>query len=247
MALAEGRSFLRLPQLGRACSGHRRVVTLRPTSLRVLASFAHRLRHIDQFWTCPNLLVPFGGHRNYATIQAPVSRPKAHTGRTPASKKKAVPTKTVSVESPALVKVTAKKPTPKKPATKKTTTKKATPTPKTKPKVKAKTKSKAKKVVKKKPRTVSERQIKLRAAKTRHANLVELKKTALETPKPLPDTAWTVLLVESQTGKSGGFKPKEYSAVYKNLSPEEREVFLTMANSVAWLILVALQPHCQSK
>lgn len=101
--------------------------------------------------------------------------------------------------------------------------------------------------MKKKPRIVSERQIKLRAAKARHANLVELKKTALQPPKLLPTTAWIVLLAESQNGKHGVLKPKEYTAVYKNFSTEEREVLLTLASPIAWLIIVALQPRCQSK
>ena len=232
MTLAESRSLLRLPQLGGTCSGQRRVVTLRPTSPRVFASFTSQLGHNDRFWTHQNPRVPFVGYRNYATAKAPVSRPKAHTGRTPASKKKApaagkaVPTKTVAVESPALVKVTAKKPAAKKSATKKTATKQAKPRPKAKPKAKSKPKSKPKKVVKKKPRTVSDRQIKLRAAKTKRTNLVELKKTALERPKLLPETAWLALTLEHLKGKPGGIKPKETSAIYKNLTPEEREVRL---------------------
>ena len=156
-------------------------------------------------------------HRTYATatitttVKTP-GKPKAHTGRTTATKRK--PASTI-----------------KKPAT--PTTK-----PKAKPKAKSKAKPRAKAKPKAKPkprrRVLTEKQKEAKAKVAASQKIKDLRAKALLTaPKGLPSTAWQVLQNESSKGKTGvnvGVVAKEASATYKSLTPEERERLNHIAN-----------------
>ena len=142
--------------------------------------------------------------RTYATaVGRPASRPKQHTGRTPAKRtttttKKAAPAKTSVAK-------TAKKPVTRKPAAKKPKkriVKKATPK------------------VKKEPSKAAL----LRKARKDKADARSL--ALLEEPKQLPSTAFQVLLVEEIKGKKRSVTTgaTAVSSKYKNLTLEEREV-----------------------
>lgn len=169
--------------------------------------------------------------RSYAT--KPVSRPKAHTGRTTTAAKKA-PT-------------TSKTKAAKKPAVKKTSPK-AKPTAKSKAKPRIKPKPKAGKKPKPKPKPKKV----LTEAQKKAATIKELKVTALTTPHSRPFTAWTVLAAESQGASTTGSltsKMKEASAKFKNLSPEQLEVGSISIDLIhnSHSRSLALQPHCESK
>ena len=146
--------------------------------------------------------------RFYATKPG---RPKAHTGRVTASRRK-----------PAVAGSDAKPGTPKKTAPKKaaTTVKRAAKKPK------RKTTSKAKSTTKPKRRVLTERQKAAEEKKIAGTKKKDLRQKALlDPPKQLPATAYTVL--SAQTSGKGVRVPdhsKAVSAQYKNLSPEEMEV-----------------------
>jgi len=159
--------------------------------------------------------------RAYATTK-PVSRPKAHTGRTTTAARKAPTTsKTKAAKKPAAKKTTPKaipKATPK--ATPKT---KSISKPKAKPRIKPKPKS-AKKA-KAKPKT--KRKVVTTAVKDKKS-IKDLKVVALKPPHGTPSTAWMVFCAEAVKSNAGGgaFAPtiKEAAAEFKNLSPERLEV-----------------------
>ena len=149
-------------------------------------------------------LLPCTTRRSYA--DRPVGRPKAHTGRTTAARKKA-PT-------------TSKTQAAKKPAAKKST-------PKARPKATQKAKPKAKPKPKPaKPRTKR----KLTEAEQKAATIKTLKAQALAPPHGVPSSAWSVFLAEHvraaprETRSELGPISKEASAAYKNLEPERLEV-----------------------
>lgn len=158
--------------------------------------------------------LPVPIERCYAT-STPVSRPKAHTGRTTSTRKPraaaapkvASKTKAPSKKTPS----TAKKPRAKKAAVK----------PKTKAKAKAKPKPK-----KKVRKPLTEKQLSLATAKKKRSDLKALKEIALAIPHGKPYTAWTVFFAEQVKGKSVGAQniAKDASAEYRNLSTERREV-----------------------
>ncbi|KAL6717837.1 hypothetical protein ACLMJK_003922 [Lecanora helva] len=153
--------------------------------------------------------------RTYAT--KPVSRPKAHTGRTTAKPRKAPTTsKTKAAKKPA-----AKKTSPKAKPKAKSTAK-----PRSKPKRKAAKKTKAKPKPKRKVLTEAEKN-----ART----IRDLKATALKPPTGVPGSAWQVLLTEKQRDKQSperGFneRVKSASAEFKGLSPERLEHYNHIAN-----------------
>ena len=172
--------------------------------------------HGDHSYNC-NGLTP-SNHRAYAT--KPVSRPKAHTGRTTTAARKApAKSKTAAATKPAS-KTKAPKPASKsKPKSK--------PGVKPKPKSRSKAKAKAKPGPKPKPKVLTE------AEKTA-LRIKDRKAKVLQPPKPGSTTAWTVLNAEhSKSNKdrhlghrSLGPLVKEASAEYKALTPERLEVSL---------------------
>ena len=187
-----------------------------------------------------SLFLPFSqtSCRGYAT--KPVSRPKAHTGRTTSTrtrKPKATKTTTTTATS-------AKK----KPAgTKSTKAKKAAPKKKAK-KVKkaANLKAKPKRTTRKK-KPLTEEQAAAAAEKKKRKLIRTLKADALKPPKALPATAFQVLIAETagQTG-SGVELLKEKVAKYKQLVPEQlevRTVIQTWWTEPTCLPILALQPH----
>ena len=163
--------------------------------------------------------------RSFAT--KPVSRPKAHTGRTTSSPRKAkVTTKSKSIETSS-DNVIQKKAKPTAQATAKSTRKpKSKPKPKTKAKAKAKTKAKPRKLrVSKKPQTEEEKAAAVERARRLKIRL--LKKVALKQPVTTFKTGWGALVTEMLRGDTSiplGSRMKEAAQRYKSLTPEEREV-----------------------
>ena len=158
--------------------------------------------------------LPIPIERCYAT-SAPVSRPKAHTGRTTSTRK---PRAAAAPKSAGKTKAPSKKTTStaKKPATRKAAAK---------PKTKARTKAKAK-PKKKVRKPLTEKQLSLAAAKKKRSDLKALKGIALEIPHGKPSTAWTVFFAEKTRGNSVAAQnlAKDASAEYRDLSTERREV-----------------------
>lgn len=151
--------------------------------------------------------------RSYATKAAakPASRPKAHTGRTPAKRS----TKTSTSSKPGPKTAAGKKAVGRKP---KTTTRKTT-------KAATKTAPKPRKSAVKKPPSAAA------LLRERRARDKELKEKALlnsATPKTLPSSAWTVIFSEAQTGShsfgDASNIAKEAAQKFRNLTPEEKEV-----------------------
>jgi len=158
-------------------------------------------------------------NRSYAT--KPVSRPKAHTGRTTAASKRTPTTSATKA---------AKKPAPKK------TTPKAKPTVKSKAKPRIKAKPKPKKKAKAKPKPKPKRKVLTDAQKTAKAdkkkkeNIKKLRETALTPPHGTPASAWSVLLAETVKAPGGaaagalGATSKAASTKFRQLTPEQLEV-----------------------
>lgn len=159
-----------------------------------------------------------GQIQNYAT-DVPTSRPgrpKAHTGRATASKRK--PTKSISSSTSAAPKSTAAKKAAKTKG-------------KTKTKTKTKAKSKPKPKPKRKRRVLTEQQKANKEEKAAALKQRNLRITALLTPpaavppKQLPRTAYMVINAENQVkGTSTTDIARASAAKYKALTPEEREV-----------------------
>lgn len=150
--------------------------------------------------------------RQYAT--QPVSRPKAHTGRTTSTRKtKAAPKATQSTAS-----------TTKRTATSKNSRAKA----KAKPAAKKKAKPK-KKPVKAKTRgrrPLTEKQKVAAANRKKSADIRSLREKALKAPKQLPQTAFLVVSSELSKGQKGDVtnNARDAGAQYRSLSIERREV-----------------------
>ena len=161
--------------------------------------------------------------RNYAT--KPVSRPKAHTGRTTRSPRNANST-TKSESTRASSDDTVLEKT--KPKIKANVKSKSRPKTKAKPRTKAKAKAKSrpkKTRVAKKPQT--EEQKVAAAQKAKRKKILILKKDALRPPTRPASSAWQAILNEKLSSKRGASLidlVKEASREYKNLTPEGREV-----------------------
>jgi len=244
---------VRLPQLSLQCLGSRRL------------GFANTQRAAALYNTFdPRKSIGFANNdslltsiiRTYATAK-PVSRPKAHTGRTTTAARKAPTTsKTKAAKKPA-VKKTAPKAIPK---TKSTAKPRATST--AKPRAKSTAKPKAKPRIKPKPTSAKKakakpkpKRQKLTPVEKRDNLIKELKKAALKPPHGTSSTAWTVFNGETVKSKSGELKAgrgafaqtiKDAAAGFKNLSPERLEV-LPCPSSQTSTDLIALQSHCQSE
>ncbi|KAK5091063.1 hypothetical protein LTR05_001243 [Lithohypha guttulata] len=160
--------------------------------------------------------------RSYATKTGskPASRPKAHTGRTPARR-----TTKASTSSKPGPKTTAGKSNVGRPKGSKTT--------KTKTGKKASAKPKAppkKPAVKKAPSKTT-------LTRERVAKEKQLKATALlDTPKNLPATPWTIIFGETHKNKSNASTAdrrnlsNEAAQKYRNLTAEEKEHYNHLAH-----------------
>lgn len=177
--------------------------------------------------------------RFYATKPG---KPKAHTGRVAASKRKPAAARSDAVagtpkKAPAKKTATTRKPAAKKPARK------------------SKSKTKAKSQAKPKRKVQTEVQKASKAKKAAGKKNRDLRQQALlDPPKRLPATAYTVLSVQSSgKGMSVVQHAKEVSAQYKNLAPEELEVLSVLFFSYLRLlinpfsVLITLQMRTKPK
>ena len=199
-----GRAIGRLPQLKLQCIGVRRAGLSCHNLERVTAFYnAFQARHLFGPAQQSGLVIPIF-RRAYA--DKPVSRPKAHTGRTTTAARKAPTTSKTKA---------AKKPAPRTKAAKKRPAAK----PKAKPKPKTAKKPKAK--PKRKPKTLTE-------AQKEAAAIRRLRATALTPPKNLPATAWTVFAGDSVKDGHGSIGDREtmakMSQEFKQFTPERLEV-----------------------
>lgn len=190
------------------------------------------------------------GTRYYATDAAakPVSRPKAHTGRTPAKRS----TKASTSSKPGPKTAAGKKAVGRKPKAKTT---KAAAKPKTKKAVKKPVKKPAAKKVPSKTALLAKRRAKNKELK---------EKALLNAPKQLPQTAWGVQFGEAQSAARGsgqniGMVTRNAAEQHRGLTPEQKEVSRQVAVWVQidnlqsvplvlhLLTCLALQPRCQPK
>ena len=154
-------------------------------------------------------------YRTYATT--PVSRPKAHTGRTTAARKAPTTSRTKAAKKPAPKTKTAKQ----APKAKSTAKPKTRAKPKRKPATKAKAKPKPRK-----QRALTDEQKKKAEEKKKRADINKLKAAALKPPQGISDTAWAVFMGEFFKAGNGSLptQSKDASAQFKNLDPERLEV-----------------------
>ncbi len=220
------RVFSRLSQLTIPCLESRRLALSPWSSERVAVFYNTTLAGRDTVSSNGKSLIAPIVRRTYATAK-PVSRPKAHTGRTTTSPRKKAAPKTVAPKTAAPKTAAPKTAVSKTAAAKKPAAAKKSTKPKPKPKAKAK-KATAKPKPKPKRKVLTEKQkAKLDTDKER-AGLQMLKELALSPPKRLPSTSWTVFSAEairegdSSKGISGPVKAAALQ--YRNLTPEQLEV-----------------------
>lgn len=142
----------------------------------------------------------------------PVSRPKAHTGRTTSSPRKKKPKAVTEIAEGS---------------SEPTANKIAKPRAKSSPKSKAAKKPKAKPAPKRKEKKpLTEGQKSAATTKAKRTHIQELKKIVLTPPKKLPATAYQVIQAEvAKEGKTTvPIIARTSSEKYKNLIPEELEV-----------------------
>ena len=199
-----GRAIGRLPQLKLQCTGVRRAGLSCHNLERVTAFYdAFQTRHLFGLARQSRLVIPIFRR---AFADKPVSRPKAHTGRTTTAARKAPTTSKTKA---------AKKPAPR--------TKAAKGRPKAKPKAKPKPKParKAKAKPKGKPKVLT-------AAQKEAATIRLLRAAALTPPKNLPATAWTVFAGDSVKDGGGSIGNREtmakMSQEFRQFTPERLEV-----------------------
>lgn len=193
------------------------------------------------------LITPIS-YRTYA--DRPVSRPKAHTGRTTATRRKkatTVVTGTKAAEkssSDASKKVTVKKAKTK-----------AKPKPKSKSKASTGKRSKAKSKPKPKPKVkkvLTEKQKDLLTLKKEREKIKELKTAALTPPKRTYLSPWIILVSEKSKGRKDPPNTGNMQSLaqeYRALSPEGVEVWTGAYDPNVYLGLilgVALQSSRQS-
>lgn len=160
----------------------------------------------------------------------PVSRPKAHTGRTSGKPKK--PAKPPSTKEPKKTGASQAKRRPKsesrtKSSSKTKTTRRAKA--KAKPKRKSKPRSRTKKVLTDDQKARLARRIEIQKHKTEVQKRKELKTTMLKPPKPLPASAWTVFVIEYFEKAAGtkvelGAMMRNAGSEFRQLTPERLEV-----------------------
>ena len=168
-------------------------------------------------------------YRSYATDA--VSRPKAHTGRTPSAPRKKASTATTVAPAEGLEPVAATK----KPATKKTKPKaKSEANPKAKPRTRAKSTKARKSSSKAKAKPAKKKKKALEPEEKERQIIKELKAKALTPPRKIAASAFHVLLAEKSrearipvgkdAGAGAGSVAKECSRIYRSFTPEQREV-----------------------
>ena len=192
--------------------------------------------------------------RCYATDR-PVSRPKAHTGRTTSTRKpKAAAAPGTATTTVARTTTTTKA----KPVAKKTGPGRPKSKTKAKPKTKTKTKTKAKTKAKPKPKkkvkkVLTEKQEATVAAKKKRSDIKALKEIALKPPKLKPYTAYQVVFAEHNHNRTAAVKTSNLatatSDAYKSLSTERREVSFrklpSIFNTHQLNFRKALQSYCK--
>ncbi|MCJ1223602.1 hypothetical protein MMC12_000245 [Toensbergia leucococca] len=239
MISSASRSLLGLSQLRATCLGRCRVESTQSSIERVSASYLTSTR--PHFSPTGNGVIPIAlAIRRHNATKA-VSRPKAHTGRTTTSPRKAKTTSTTGTTTSKNdtgteeVVVEKAKPKAKPKAKSKAKPKKATGTEevvveKAKPKAKPKAKSKAKRKAKPKPKRKPKK--KLTEEQKGKLEIKRLKEIALINPKELPATAFMVLSQEhlKDSKKPLGGQVREAAAEYRDLSVELREHYNHIAN-----------------
>ncbi len=212
--LPPSRVLSRVSQLGAVprASAHRwsRVGVNHPSCLRALLKI--------------NALAPILRQRLIQTFATKPGRPKAHTGRVTASKRKPAAARSDTAAGTPK-KVAAKKaPAKKPPAKKRTTTRKSAAK-----KPARKTRSPAKPKPAPKRKVLTDKQKVAKEKKETLQKTRDLRKIALlDGPKRLPATAFTVLSVQtSSKGTAASLHAKDVAAQYKTLSAEEMEVTYT--------------------
>ena len=211
MSFRGSRALARLPQLGAPCLETRPIALLYLNIERVSLLKTLLKGSITGHGTGSSSNVPII-NRMYAT--KPVSRPKAHTGRTTsAPRQKAASTaQDKPTKSTTRRKSSGKAKSKSKPRTKAKSTK-------------ARTRAKAK--PKPKRKILTEKQKAALAKKKELTHLKLLKTTALQPPSGSPTTTWQVVLSEAtkaQKGNKVGSSAKEASAKFRSLTREELEV-----------------------
>ncbi|KAI4212263.1 MAG: hypothetical protein LQ351_004976 [Letrouitia transgressa] len=216
MILRGSRVLTRLPQWGTPCAESRSIALLALNIERALPLTAGLKSCNGKPEECCSFAIP-SAVRTYAT--EPVSRPKAHTGRTASAPRKKTTTTSKAKPAKRAKRISAsKKGKPKaKPRTRARSTK-------------ARTKAKAK--PKPKRKVLTDEQKAALKKKKEATQLRLLKATALAPPKKLPGTAWSVYLAESVKSNKGpiGSRAKEASSEYKALAPGQRESYNHTAN-----------------
>ena len=239
MMLQGGCSIARLSQLSPQGFGNRR--TLLTSNLDRVRALCNLLASANDAQSELNsrtsTSIPY---RTYAT--RPVSRPKAHTGRTTSSTRKAPTTSaTKAAKEPAIKKTTAKS----VPKAKSKAKPKANPKPRTKakPRIKAKPKPRKKAKAKPKPKrkrvVLTEKGKARKAAKDKIKTLKQLTVTALSPPGNTPNTAWKVYSAEFLHSKKDTIAGKasfttmmpEAAANFRAFEPEQLEVGLLKLES----------------
>lgn len=220
MIFQGGRSVARL---GAECLGSRRtVVTFSRSERRPVLNILLSSSSNAKYRSTPEYLSPL---RSQSYADQPVSRPKAHTGRTSATQRRAPTTSATKA---------AKKPAPKRTAPKAIPNAKSNAKPTLKPKPKPRKKAKAK--PKPRRKVLTDKQKTAQAAKQRREKVKDLKEKArLNAPKPLPSSAWVVFSVERTKAHVGGTNGKkltevikESAAQYRAMTPEQLEVSLAI-------------------
>jgi hypothetical protein len=202
MVFQVGRSTVRLFSSSSAAASYRLFSV--PLLQRVSAAYNSIAGAVGE---APSITHVAGHVRAFAT--RPASRPKAHTGRTTTTPRKAKAKATTEATAAKTNAGTA-------PKAKSSLRSKA----KAKPKAKAKAKAKAKS---KKVRKPSEKAIALAAARAVSAKKRDLKLLALKKPTELPATPF--LVINQELSKDAhGLRVKEASAKFKALQPAELEV-----------------------
>ena len=223
MGLQSGRSIALLAHLkAQSCSSHRTFLHIS----RVSALY-NVLSSLNNTHNAFNTLIATSiQHRTYA--DRPVSRPKGHTGRLPASKRAPTTSATKAAKKPATKKTTPKKIPSATTGTTTTRKKAAKPRIKAKPKkAKAKRKAKAKAKPKKKPLTEEQKAAAKtkKAAQAKKTQLSDLKKKALVLPPRTGETAWHVFRSEKGKGQRVGEDlNKSVGAAWRSIEPEQLEV-----------------------
>jgi len=225
MALHNARFVSSLSQLKLQCPSVCRTLVTSSNLERVPSLYAL----LSSRYSCKPFIGASFARRTYA--ERPVSRPKAHTGRTTKAARKAPTTSATKAAKKPAERLKTPKAKPKDGTGAKPRIK-----PKPKPRKKAKAKPKPKPKKKEEEEVLTAEQKKeMKAAQKKKAQIKKLKATALSPPHDgASSTPWAVLFQEVRKARSVGgymsFGPvsETASAQYKQLSPEQLEVSPTL-------------------